>query len=252
LRIEGAFNQAALAAVFCGRQFQGNARECASGKRASTSASRVCGSTSFGGDLLSRVIIRRRLIYNQIFKVSQSRPIKPQIRRGIRAAGSGDMSVRSPAIRWRSASNHLSLDVSVKVIASLMQRQAASYCPSSAWARAKSDKRCGIDIVVPIDRNSVIPEVSIWTALEALPVRAYTTPCQDVPATFQDKAPFFSARAASSWACAADAVLCCAAPIAGRMRAGKLCDAVRLLVWYRKNRPGRRLASDVRLLRLWG
>jgi hypothetical protein len=34
--------------------------------------------------------------------------------------------------------------------------------------------------------------------------------------------------------------------------AGKLCDAVRLLVWYRKSRPGRRLASDVRLLRLWG
>jgi hypothetical protein len=46
LRIEGAFDQAALAAVFCGRQFQGNARECASGKRASTSASQVCGSTS--------------------------------------------------------------------------------------------------------------------------------------------------------------------------------------------------------------
>ena len=30
----------------------------------------------------------------------------------------------------------------------------------------------GIHTVAPVDRNAAIPEVSIWTASEALPVRA--------------------------------------------------------------------------------
>ena len=34
----------------------------------------------------------------------------------------------------------------------------------------------GIHIVVPVDRNAVIPAVIVWTASEALPVRADSKP----------------------------------------------------------------------------
>jgi len=49
--------------------------------------------------------------------------------------------------------------VSAAVIASPMQRQAASNCPSSAWARAKCGKRNGIQTVVPVARTAAIPEI---------------------------------------------------------------------------------------------
>src|SRR5271166_96763 len=56
------------------------------------------------------------------------------------ASGSGASSAISPAMRWTSASHHVSLVVSTAVIASPMQRQASSNWPSSAWALAKYDK----------------------------------------------------------------------------------------------------------------
>src|SRR5208282_6889560 len=59
------------------------------------------------------------------------------------ASGSGDISAISPAMRWISASNHVSLVVSIVVIASPMQRQASSNWPSSAWALAKYDLKQG-------------------------------------------------------------------------------------------------------------
>jgi hypothetical protein len=42
-----------------------------------------------------------------------------------------------------------------------------------------------------------------WFASEALLVRANTLPRRIIPAAFQKKAPFSSARAKSSWACEA-------------------------------------------------
>jgi hypothetical protein len=52
-------------------------------------------------------------------------------------SGLDDFSAISPAIRLASASNHLSLDVSIMFIASLMQRQASSKWPRLACAAAK-------------------------------------------------------------------------------------------------------------------
>ena len=60
----------------------------------------------------------------------------------------------------------------------------------------------GIHTVAPVDRNAVIPEVIIWTASEALPVKANTQPCIIIPYAFQNKAPFSSAKATSSSDCA--------------------------------------------------
>ena len=60
----------------------------------------------------------------------------------------------------------------------------------------------GIHNVAPVDRNAVIPEVIIWTASEALPVRAKSQPCAIIPSAFQNKAPFSSAKATSSSTCA--------------------------------------------------
>jgi hypothetical protein len=60
------------------------------------------------------------------------------------AFGSGDSSAISPAMRWTSASGHLSLVFSIAVIASPMQRRASSNWPSSAWALAKYDKYNGV------------------------------------------------------------------------------------------------------------
>ena len=48
----------------------------------------------------------------------------------------------------------------------------------------------------------MIPEVIIWTASEALPVRAKTQPWSIIPSAFQNKAPFSSAKAMSSSDCA--------------------------------------------------
>ena len=79
-----------------------------------------------------------------------------------------------------------------------MQRQASSNWPSSAWALAKYDKNNGIHIVAPVDRNAVIPEVIIWTASEALPVRANSQPCNIIPTAFQNERSFSSANATSS------------------------------------------------------
>ena len=92
----------------------------------------------------------------------------------------------------------VSLVVSTAVIASPMQRQASSNWPSSAWALAKNDKNSGIKDVDPVDRHAVIPEVIIWIASEALPVRANTQPCFIIPNAFQNKVPFSSAKATSS------------------------------------------------------
>src|SRR6202043_964063 len=52
------------------------------------------------------------------------------------ASNLGDISAMSPATRWTSASHHFSLVVSTAVIASPMQRQASSNCPSSAWPQS--------------------------------------------------------------------------------------------------------------------
>src|SRR5215510_3717073 len=75
------------------------------------------------------------------------------------ALGLCDSTVISPAMRWISASCHLSLVVSAAVMASSMQRQACSNWPSSAYALAKYDKCSGIHNVDPVDRNALIPEV---------------------------------------------------------------------------------------------
>jgi hypothetical protein len=53
-----------------------------------------------------------------------------------------------------------------------MQRQASSNWPTSAWALAKNVKYSGTHTVAPVDRHAVIPEVIMWTASEALPVKA--------------------------------------------------------------------------------
>src|SRR4029077_8995768 len=85
------------------------------------------------------------------------------------ASGSGDFSAISPAMRLVSASNHLSLVVSIVLIASPMQRQASSIWPRLAWAIAKYDNHRGIHAVTPVGRTAVIPDVSFWTASEASP-----------------------------------------------------------------------------------
>src|ERR1700688_4158482 len=68
------------------------------------------------------------------------------------ASGSGDISAISPAMRWISASHHLSLVVSTAVIASSMQRQASSYWPRSTQTRAKFDRDHGSHDFDPVDR----------------------------------------------------------------------------------------------------
>src|SRR5262245_6967254 len=77
------------------------------------------------------------------------------------ALGLCDSSVISPAMRWISASCHLSLVVSAAVMASSMQRQACSNWPSSAYALAREDKYNGIQNVEPVDRHAAMPEVII-------------------------------------------------------------------------------------------
>src|SRR5262249_35963892 len=63
---------------------------------------------------------------------------------------------------------------------------------------AKYDKYIGIHIVDPVDRHAAIPEVIIWIALEALPVKANTQPWSISPRAFQNKVPFSSASATPS------------------------------------------------------
>jgi hypothetical protein len=83
------------------------------------------------------------------------------------------MSAISPAMRWTSASHHLSLVVSIAVIVLPMQRQASSNCPSSAWARAKHVKYSGIQTFSsrglpdsdPGDQH--FGRVSLWKELRA-------------------------------------------------------------------------------------
>ena len=77
-----------------------------------------------------------------------------------------------PAIRVTSASCNLSLVFSISVSASSMQRQASSSWPRSAWAAAKYDNHNGNHTVDPVDRSAASPEVVIWSASEALSVRA--------------------------------------------------------------------------------
>ena len=60
----------------------------------------------------------------------------------------------------------------------------------------------GTKFVAPVDRYAVIPEVIIWTAVEALPVKASKTPCHVIPHTFQKKVPLSSASEATSSNCA--------------------------------------------------
>ena len=115
-----------------------------------------------------------------------------------RGSRSGDLSAISPAMRLTSASNHLSLVVSIMLIASSMHRQASSSWPSSAWASAKYDNHDGNRYVAPVDRHAVIPEVIIWTASEALPVRLRSQPRPNIPKAFHNAAPFSSASATSS------------------------------------------------------
>ena len=53
-----------------------------------------------------------------------------------------------------------------------MRRHASSNWPSAAQAIAKYDQCDGSDTLAPVDRTAVIPEVSMCTASEALPVSA--------------------------------------------------------------------------------
>ena len=46
-------------------------------------------------------------------------------------------------------------------------------------------------VVDPVDRNAASPEVIIWTASEALPVRAKTQPRINIPFAFQIQGAFF-------------------------------------------------------------
>jgi hypothetical protein len=57
-----------------------------------------------------------------------------------------------PPFGLTSASNQLSLVVSIAAIASPTQRRAASSWPSSAWAAAKYDNHDGRECVAPVDR----------------------------------------------------------------------------------------------------
>jgi hypothetical protein len=54
-----------------------------------------------------------------------------------------DLSAISPAMRWNSASHHPTLLASAVVIASRIQRQASSNCPTPAWAIARCDRDVG-------------------------------------------------------------------------------------------------------------
>src|SRR5215470_5966960 len=105
------------------------------------------------------------------------------------ASGSGDSSAISPAMRWTSASHHLSLAVSTAVIVSPMQRFAASNWPISALALARYDNHSGIHIVVPVDRIAVTPEVIVSTASETLSVSANTQPPCIIPHAAQNNEP---------------------------------------------------------------
>jgi hypothetical protein len=88
-----------------------------------------------------------------------------------------------------SASYQLSLVVSIAVMASPMRREASFNWPRSEYALAKYDNHNGIQIVDPVGRNTVSPEVVIWIASEALPVRANTQPWFSVPSGFQNTEP---------------------------------------------------------------
>src|ERR1700758_5771345 len=118
------------------------------------------------------------------------------------ASGSGNNSAISPAMRLISASNQLSLVVSILVIASRMQDSASSKLSSSARAPARYDKQNGSSAVAAVDRRAMIPEVITWTASETFPVRAKTQPWTSIPSDPQNKEPLSSARGTSSLASA--------------------------------------------------
>ena len=56
---------------------------------------------------------------------------------------------------------------------------------------AKCDKYNGIQIVAPVDRNAVMPEVIIRTASEALPVRAKSTTLHQHSVRLPEHGAFF-------------------------------------------------------------
>jgi hypothetical protein len=75
----------------------------------------------------------------------------------------------------------------------------------SAWALVKNAKYNGTHTVAPVDRHAVIPEVIMWTAFEALPVKANAQPWNAIPPACQSMAPFSSAKATTSLASASAA-----------------------------------------------
>ena len=64
--------------------------------------------------------------------------------------------------------------------------------------RALGNHHDGKYCVAPADRHAVIPEVIIWTASEALPVRPRSQPRPNIPRVLQNAASFSSASAISS------------------------------------------------------
>jgi transposase len=88
-------------------------------------------------------------------------------------SGSCDISAIFPAVRWISASHQVSLVVSAAVIASLMERQAASNCLSSAWARPSAANRMAIKVSLPFSDE----QQSQRSASRSRP-----KPCRSVPA----------------------------------------------------------------------
>src|ERR1700754_129771 len=101
------------------------------------------------------------------------------------ASRSGDIRAISPAMRWTSASYHLSVVVSTAVIASPIWLQASSHWPSSPQAIAKWDKYHGNQTVDPIERYIEPAEVKMLTASEALPVKAKRLARFNNPRVFQ-------------------------------------------------------------------
>ena len=78
---------------------------------------------------------------------------------------------------------------------------------SSAKALPSIDKKRGTKIVAPVDLNIAIAELKDVTASEARPVRTNSQLLTNPPDAFQNSAPFSSASAASSSACALELYL---------------------------------------------
>ena len=121
----------------------------------------------------------------------------------------GEIALMSPEPDPAKAQAHFERAIAIARAQKAKSWELRSAMSLARLRRNQGERQQARDVLAPIygwfTEGFAIPEISISVASEALPVRASTEPWLTIPYAFQSREPFSSARATSSWACAAAA-----------------------------------------------